>query len=338
MPSQPPSELIRWYAERTGCAKSELPAIESQIARLVRERVTGLVAQLCGRGRAPDAAVADGYQGRAWLCIEHHARQIIASEPIRFQELLDRLEEGRLAYGQVNANILEEVVLAQGLELGEPAAAERFERDYMPVVERVARKVGGQRAVDAVENFAAELVLPRENHPSRISTFVGRTPLATWLRTVVVNYWVTQTRREKYERPAETPEVIHRETPEHEVDGIPCRELLEPVFRRVGESIGAEDRLLLKLLLLDGVPQKDVARAMRLNSGTITRRRQKAAEQVLVGVQQQVARLGQREQTQRCLELALTGDLPELRSGLADVLALAVGGEPKCGPAKEAKP
>ena len=252
-----------------------------------------------------------------------------------FERVLDRLEVGELAYGQVGVNVLEEVVLAHGLEAGDEEAARRFDADYMPGVRKVAHKVGGQRGVEAVDNFAAELVLPREGRSSRLSTFVGRTPLATWLRTVVVNFWLTQTRREKYEKPAEILEVIHHETLDHEVDGRPCRELLTPVFHQAARSISAEDRLLLKLLLLDGVPQKDVARAMKLNSGTITRRRQKGAEQVLLAVREQVSNSAHERQTHRCLELALSGDSPELRGGLAELLAIAIGGDSDHRPTEE---
>lgn len=325
MPYEPPNELLGWYAERLKCAASELPSIKEQATRLVRERVALLVGSLCGSSPGGGEAAIDPYLARAWQCIDHHARKFLESEPLPFDQIVDRLETGRLAYGQVGVNILAEVTLAQGLELAEPRAAERFDADYLPAVRKAAYKVGGQRAVDAVDNFSAELVLPRNQRPPRISTFLGRTPLTTWLRTVVVNFWLTQTRRDRYERPAEVPEVVHRESPDHAVDGRPCRDLLEPVFRQAVRSIDAEDRLLLKLLLLDGVPQKDVARGMQLNSGTITRRRQKAAEQVLLDVRAQVAQSGQAASTQRCLELALTGDLPELRSGLAEVLAMAVG-------------
>lgn len=275
------------------------------------------------------------YLARAWRCVEHHARKFLESGRLEFPAILGRLESGHLSYGQVGVNLLDEVVLAQGLELGEPVAAERFESQYMPGVHKAAYKVGGQRAVESVDNFAAELVLPRDQRPPRISTFLGRTPLATWLRTVVVNHWLSQTRRQRYERPTETLEIAHRETPDHEVDGRPCRELLEPVFRGAVSAIDSDDRLLLKLLLLDGVPQKDVARGMQLNSGTITRRRQKAAEAIFQGVRAEVAKSGAHEQTNRCLELALAGDLPELRSGLADLMALAVGGDGSINPGED---
>ena len=326
MTSEPTSDLIRHCAQRLSRQPNDVPSLEAQATATVRSRVAALVERV--RGTKPTGPPVDlaPYLARAWQCIAHHLEKFLESDSMSFKCILDRLEAGELAYGQVGVNVLEEVVLAQSLELGEQGAARKFDADYMPGVRKVAQKIGGQRAVDAVDNFAAELVLPRAGRSSRLSTFLGRTPLGTWLRTVVVNYWLTQTRREKYERPAETPEVIHRETPDHLVDGRPCRELLTPVFQQAARAIGAEDRLLLKLLLLDGVPQKDVARAMKLNSGTITRRRQKGAEQVLLEVRAQVSKSGHQQQTHRCLELALTGDSPELRSGLAEMLAIAIGG------------
>ncbi|MBL9124176.1 MAG: hypothetical protein JNG90_11130, partial [Planctomycetaceae bacterium] len=200
-----PSELIARQAERLGRGSADPVALAAELNGELERRVAALVAQLRGGSGSGSAADLAPYRARAWQCVAHHVDQFLESRAMSFSEVLDQLEKGQLAYGPVGVNVLAEVVLAQGLEQGEPAAARRFESDYMPAVRQAARKVGGERAIDAVDNFAAELVLPREDRASRLSTFVGRTPLATWLRTVVVNYWITQTRRERYERPGEIP-------------------------------------------------------------------------------------------------------------------------------------
>ena len=85
-------------------------------------------------------------------------------------------------------------------------------------------------------------------------------------------------------------------------------------------SLQTEDRVILKLLILDNVPQQELARSLGIHSGTLTRRRQKAAAQVF----EQVRTLSQAGSNPRqaadCLELMLTGNQPDLRQRLAAVL------------------
>jgi hypothetical protein len=78
------------------------------------------------------------------------------------------------------------------------------------------------------------------------------------------------------------------------------------------------------MLVLDGVPQKDVAKCLGLSSGTITRRRQHAAESVLCRARRLVAECARPRQADDCLQLMLAGDDPALRQRLADVLAQGV--------------
>jgi hypothetical protein len=74
------------------------------------------------------------------------------------------------------------------------------------------------------------------------------------------------------------------------------------------------------MLILDGVPQMDLARSLGLNSGTITRRRRRAVEKILSGTRRLAAQCQRPRQAEDCLEFVLAGDDAELRRGLADVL------------------
>ena len=82
--------------------------------------------------------------------------------------------------------------------------------------------------------------------------------------------------------------------------------------------------LLLKLLVLDDVPQQSVARALGIHSGNVTRRRQKAAERIWQQVQVVSQDSGQAGPVQDCLELVLTGEDRELRVALGSMLAQAL--------------
>jgi DNA-directed RNA polymerase specialized sigma24 family protein len=301
------------------------------------EVVARLTPEVCGRRIAPPDPRHDLYLGRLRVCVEYHAGRFGEGRPIAMARVVERLEKGDLGGVKVRANLLRDVVLAQALQLGESRAAELFEAEFMPVVRSIARHVGGERAVDAVENFAAELVLPREGREPRIGTYQGRTTLAHWLGPVVANAWRTEFRRRK-------PDMSTRFDPDGragvlELAPAPCctssselsqcEELLRPIFLAAGRLVADEDRLLLQMLMLDGVPQKDLARSLGLNSGTITRRRQRAVEVILGGTRRLAAQCPRPRQAEDCLGLLLAGDDPELRRGLADVLASGL----RAGPA-----
>jgi hypothetical protein len=81
---------------------------------------------------------------------------------------------------------------------------------------------------------------------------------------------------------------------------------------------------MLKLLVLDDVPQQEVARMLGVHSGNVTRRRQRAAESVWQAVASHAERAGKRRAATDCLELVLAGEDAELRSELARELAAAV--------------
>jgi RNA polymerase sigma factor (sigma-70 family) len=309
-----------WIADQERCPAAVCcPRIACELADLVTRLTPLLTADRVGPG---DKDFPD-YLQRLWRCVEYHWRQRAGTGPVPFAEVFRHLDRPHPAHSVKN-HLPGEVLLAVALQQGQARAAERFEADYMPTIRAVARQVGGERALDAVENFAAELVLPRLDRPPRIATFQGRTTLSNWLVPVVSNFWRTQVRR----APAHGLALLH----EPATDGAmtltvqeePCEELLRPMFRDSVQAIGAEDRLLLQMLVLDGVPQKRLAQSLGLHSGTLTRRRQRAVEAVLDHMTKLMQANARPQQINDCLQLLLAGDDPELRSRLAAVLAEGV--------------
>jgi DNA-directed RNA polymerase specialized sigma24 family protein len=299
-----------------------------------------LTPEVCGRRIAPSDPRHELYLGRLRVCVEYHAARTGEGRPIPPARVIARLEAGDLGGAKVRANLLRDVLLAQALQLGEARAAEVFDAEYMPVVRSIARHIGSERAVDALENFAAELVLPREGREPKIATYRGRTTLGHWLGPVVTNAWRTEFRRRKPDGPirfdpdgragalewAAEPCCSSSSSSSSELSQ--CEELLRPIFLAAGRLLADEDRLLLQMLMLDGVPQKDLARSLSLNSGTITRRRQRAVETILSGTRRLAAQCPRPRQAEDCLGLVLAGDDLELRRGLADVLASGLRADP----------
>lgn len=178
------AEINDWLTQHEKCASADVSARRSVVIAFLTDLARRLAEGVCGLS-LPDENV-DTYVQRLWAAIRCHVPEGQPSG-VRLEDIVQRIEDGRLAHRQIDANVLEDVVLAQALELGEAEAAEMFEHKYSGYIQAVAAKTGGPAAVDAVENLAADLILPREGRPARLAIYRGRTSLKSWLRTVMVN-------------------------------------------------------------------------------------------------------------------------------------------------------
>ncbi len=237
------------------------------LERLLGEVIARLTPEVCGRCIAPSDPQHRLYMDRLRVCLEYHAARFGEARPVAPARVIERLEQGDLGAVKVRANLLRDVVLAQALQLIEPRAAEVFETEFMPVVRSIApsRRREGRRCGRELRRGAAPSARGRE---PKIATYHGRTTLGHWLGPVVANAWRTELRRRKPTSP------LIFDPDEHDGARMPsqpaadvtieldrCHELLQPIFVAAGRLVGAEDRLLLQMLILDGVPQKDLAQA-----------------------------------------------------------------------------
>jgi DNA-directed RNA polymerase specialized sigma24 family protein len=326
--------MSAWLAqqERAADEADALLRTRHALTRMARD----YAGQVCRRAIGDDEPKLNGYVGRLWRCVEHHWRQAAAEAVVPFVELVSRLEAGTPEMAQSDqrrndrqaiprSNRLFEVTLAEALEHGEAAAAARFEAEYMPAVRATAGRLGGPRAIDRFDNFAAELILPRGARPPRIAGYQGRTPLAAWLRAVVTNAWISDRRkRGPVALEAAREPFVHSAEAQAASDPSPCEELLRPIVSTAVAALDAEERLILKLLVLDEVPQFAVARSLGVHSGTLTRRRQRAAQSVLAHIERQLQQSANRGRMMDCLERVLTEGDGELRLRLAEVLSAEV--------------
>src|SRR5262245_26567752 len=95
----------------------------------------------------PEDAQLELYALRLWetIDLQDQRRNMNVSGMPELRSFVCDLENGRLYYGQVDANVLNDVVVAQGLELGENRAADEFERCYMPHARAQADQFAGPR-------------------------------------------------------------------------------------------------------------------------------------------------------------------------------------------------
>lgn len=322
MPGFLPVELADWVALQEGgrgttpndlidCVAAEV----ERVARRLVEEVTGLRLPATDEGLLP-------YTKRIWRCVECHWRRFAEGGPIRLADVISRLESGQLALdASRSSNVIREVVIAQGMELREQKAAVMFDIEYMPIVRAIALRVGGAQAAEHFRNFAADLILPNQAQVPPIAKYLGRAPMTSWLRLVIRNAWIDHGRKRVDEQASES--VVEVSVPEASVERIdagPCRELMQPIFAQAVASLKTEDRVMLKMLFLDEVPQKELARSLGIHSGNVTRRRDNAAAQVFGEVRRLSLVLSNPRQGADCLDLLLAWNQPELAQRLGELL------------------
>jgi RNA polymerase sigma factor (sigma-70 family) len=319
MTDWPPISMTASIAAHQG---SHPPGEERSFCAVSR-RLNPLARELAGEVADPTRLEAHLalYVQRLWRCLEYHWRR---QSTAPFERLVQQALSGELVGALGRANLLRDVTMAQALELHEERAARCFETEHMIAVRAIAWQMGGRQAQEAVENFAAELILPREGRPVKIAQYEGRTTLRLWLRAVVANHWISHVRRERKctVRPLAEDDV--GSLPACDADQDQCEQLLHPLFTEAIAALPAEDRLLMKMLLLDHVPQQTVASMLGVHSGSVTRRRQRITEIIWGNVKRLVSASGSAQRAEQCLHLVLAGDDVQLRRQLGDILARAV--------------
>jgi RNA polymerase sigma factor (sigma-70 family) len=318
----PSQDDLAWFAQQQGKAYSSPAACAEALQNQIHERCCSCVSEVTGR--APTSVPAERmsqYMRRFWNCIALHWKRLAEKGVLPMATVIERLEHGDLGYERAQDNVLLGVTLAQAMEFHEPLAVEKFTDDYMPLIQATASRVGGRRGQDAVDNFVVDLIMPRDDRGPRIASFRGKTSLASWLRVVVTNHCVTLLRS----RPTHTLSLVSELEadcePESGIDTAGCENLLKPLFLQVVSEVPAEDRLLMKLLLIDDLPQKDVAAIFGVHSGNITRRRQRVGESIFERLKELTKRSRDATSVDECLQLVLTGGSRPLGQRLGEVLA-----------------
>lgn len=313
----PNANLLEFVADNESVSKS---VAESHWAELDAE-VTEIVGDILQSWRIPHPDDASLYRAKVWSCIEFHWGKLAAKRPIRFHEVIERLQNGNLFHADTGENLLRDIVLATALQLRQEAAALQFQRLYSDFASHLARRLAQERADEVFGNFVAELILPRENAPPRIATYRGLTSLKSWLRVVMTNRWIACTRSEGRANQILVDASTDRSMVDSESENRECVTILQPIFKTICAAIEPAQRLMLQMLIIDEVPQNAVARSFGVNSGTITRRRDRACAKLFAELQRLARESKRTDAVMNCLQWALANNDHNLNRRLGGLLA-----------------
>jgi RNA polymerase sigma factor (sigma-70 family) len=213
---------------------------------------------------------------------------------IQLEELIERLKEGRPVYGPVGVDLLREVILVEAVLQCDHRAAELFLAEFRPTIEKTLFRVGGNRAVQELDDIVNDLLVPRDSKPPRLDNFHGKAPLETWLRTVVRRLWTDRARRNLKSREDgkgklvdldDTVQTDPNPSPEELAEYHDLWErgadLIVRLFLDVFASVADRDALLAwQMVCLERIPQKDVAGLFQCHPSTISRYRERVEKKV----------------------------------------------------------
>lgn len=310
------------------CARQQGNDLEDAAAN--RSRLCELISRLTVTYRRELACVNDDqlavqkFQQRILECLFYHWRQLAADRQVPMERAVAEIQKGNVGKHSVKCDLFRDVALACALEFREQRAAESFEGEFMPLVRGIASRICGPRGGEMVENFAADLILPREGREPRIAQYRGKTSLSAWLRVVVTNHCTSILRRRTEKSLADEEVGGSKSSSDFALDHRPCGELIGGLVFQVVSSLPPEDRVMIQMLVVDETPQQQVAKLFGVHSGNITRRRQRVTQQIWAGLEGSAEKQGKAKLAGECLDTLLTDGNRELQQALGAVLAAAL--------------
>ena len=252
------------------------------------ERYSAMVRQRRAAG-TDDADDTDDtlYLVRLWQCLGYHWRDAVRASAtdgrIAAVQVAEQIAAGRgyRGGGRLGGDPLRDVVLAVAMVLNDERAPQVFQDDYRRLAVAVAAQVN-RRLADDPDPWWNELLdyLGGYTRPeAKLDKFHGRCALQNWLPRVIARF-VCRWRFDGSEEPGPENPPAPPEPPSESLTifaGIVCQAVAE---------LSADDRLLLTLIFVDGLPNNEAAGILGIHPGTATRRREKAVSQLQASIMQ----------------------------------------------------
>lgn len=177
----------------------------------------------------------------------------------------------------------DDLALARALAAGDDAAFDTFEREILPAVDAVVRRIDASPAFldDVKQVLRTRLFVD----PASIRDYSGQGSLVAWLRTAAARLALNHLRPEKRAARSENAELeaLPFAAPGPELALLKGRHerAFRAAFSTAVASLGVRERTALKLNALDGVSLERIATMYRCDKSTVSRWVSRAHQQLL---------------------------------------------------------
>ena len=281
---------------------------------------------LCERVAAADQPDLRAYTGRLWGCWGYHwhqASEISPDNRIDGSVVAEKIRSGRgyARGGQLGGDPLRDVVLAVAMVLKDNRATSSFQSEYFESSRRMAGKVNRRFFLDPDDwwNEFLDFLAGYTKPSAKLDRFTGKCALQNWLPTVLWNFL---RRRPLPEGAAPNGPPDGQQSPVDDLARKECLDLFAELIKQALDGLPSEDKLLLAMIYIDGLKQKEVAQVLGVHPGQISRRHAQAIERFQRSVAKHLADSQQEEEYQDCAEYLMddpTDFAAALREALEDI-------------------
>ncbi len=158
------------------------------------------------------------------------------------------------------------------------AAWSRFWSSYRDYVHDLLRYLcaHGPAQPEIIDGVLVDLFLPNRFGQSRISSYDGRSSLATWLRVIVINRLINETRRRKYEQCASDggPELVDANAMRRVEASFVVRRysgVIAAALKGACESLTRKEQLLLLWPFDQCQPLAEIGQTLGIHQSNVSR-------------------------------------------------------------------
>jgi RNA polymerase sigma-70 factor len=155
----------------------------------------------------------------------------------------------------------------------EPQALRRFEACLDGAIRFVARMDPSFDFLDEVRQTVRCRLLIEENGTARITSYEGRAPLQSWLRTIATRVARELRAKRGLERNLPVPRSARAREADPELEYLKRRSTREfrPAFEGAVQALEGRERTLLRLYFLEQVSMQSLARIYHVHESTVSR-------------------------------------------------------------------
>lgn len=167
----------------------------------------------------------------------------------------------------------EGLTLAAACLEGQPAAISIFDSVYLTPLDRVLRKLdgGSELAAETIQGLRAQFLVER---PSAFLSYSGRGALSVWLKVIAVRA-AQKLRRGTGNAPSTDDELTTLPAPEADPElrfmKLQHRAHFKASFQAALGSLGARERSVLRMSLVEGLSIDDIGRVYDVHRATAAR-------------------------------------------------------------------